>query len=255
MPIHDWTRVDAGIFHDFHHTWITEIKRALNAGLLPPDYYALAEQIAGGLVPDVLTLQKPGNMSKELPETARGIALTTAAPKVRYRLSAEPDLYAAKAKAVVIRHISNHRVIAIVEIVSPGNKNSHNGLRSFVEKAAGMLRAGIHLIILDLFPPGSRDPQGIHKVIWDEFIDNNFTLPDDKPLTLASYRADSWPEAFIEPVAVGDELPEMPLFLVPDKYIQTPLQPAYDSAWDAVPLYWRDVVSGRADHPLTESQS
>ena len=30
MPIHDWTRVDAGIFHAFHHDWITEIARALN---------------------------------------------------------------------------------------------------------------------------------------------------------------------------------------------------------------------------------
>jgi len=57
MPIHDWTRVDAGIFHDFHHEWISTIKRALNAGVLPPDYYALAEQIAGGLGPDVLTLE------------------------------------------------------------------------------------------------------------------------------------------------------------------------------------------------------
>ena len=31
MPIHDWTRVPAGIFHDFHHGWIEEAKRALNA--------------------------------------------------------------------------------------------------------------------------------------------------------------------------------------------------------------------------------
>jgi hypothetical protein len=46
MPIHDWTRVEAGIFHDFHHGWIEEIKRTLNAGLLPDDYYALAEQHA-----------------------------------------------------------------------------------------------------------------------------------------------------------------------------------------------------------------
>src|SRR5581483_8630143 len=46
MPIHDWTRVDAGIFHAFHHEWITEIGRALNRGLLPPDYYALPEQQA-----------------------------------------------------------------------------------------------------------------------------------------------------------------------------------------------------------------
>ena len=44
MPIHDWTRVDAGIFHDFHLGWIAEIRHVLNGGLLPPNYYALAER-------------------------------------------------------------------------------------------------------------------------------------------------------------------------------------------------------------------
>lgn len=39
MPVHDWTRVEDGIFHDFHHAWIEEIKRSLNAGLLPGDYF------------------------------------------------------------------------------------------------------------------------------------------------------------------------------------------------------------------------
>jgi len=38
MGTHDWTRVASGIFHDFHHEWISEIKRALNRGLLPEDY-------------------------------------------------------------------------------------------------------------------------------------------------------------------------------------------------------------------------
>jgi len=61
MPIHDWTRVGAGIFHDFHHAWIEELKRSLNRGVLPPDYYALAEQFAAGFGPDVLTLQGNGN--------------------------------------------------------------------------------------------------------------------------------------------------------------------------------------------------
>ena len=46
MPIHDWSRVDAGIFHHFHHGWIEEIARALNGGVLPDDYYAMAEQHA-----------------------------------------------------------------------------------------------------------------------------------------------------------------------------------------------------------------
>jgi hypothetical protein len=57
MPIHDWSRVEAGIFHDFHLGWIAEIKRVLNAGLLPSDYFALAEQKSGPFGPDVLTLR------------------------------------------------------------------------------------------------------------------------------------------------------------------------------------------------------
>ena len=70
MPIHDWTRVDAGIFHHFHHGWIEEISRALNRGLLPPDHYALAEQIAGGLGPDVLSLKGPAKGGGSGPESA-----------------------------------------------------------------------------------------------------------------------------------------------------------------------------------------
>jgi hypothetical protein len=247
MPIHDWTRVDAGIFHDFHHTWITEIKRTLNAGLLPPEYYALAEQIAGGLGPDVLTLQRPDHGVPRDSDPRGGVALANAPPRVQFRLRAEPDLYAAKAKAVVIRHTSNHRVIAIAEIVSPGNKNTRHGLRAFVQKAVEFLRAGVHMLILDLFPPGPRDPQGIHKAIWDEFIDNEFALPADKPLTLGAYIGGPWPEAFIEPTALHAVLPEMPLFLTPDVYVPVPLEATYQSAWEAVPSFWRDVLTASGD--------
>jgi len=57
IPIHNWSRVDAGIFHDFHHAWIEQIKRLLNSGVLPPDHYAMAEQHASHFGPDVLTPQ------------------------------------------------------------------------------------------------------------------------------------------------------------------------------------------------------
>lgn len=60
MPIHVWTRVEAENFHDFHLEWISRIKEALNGGILPPDYYALAEQQAGRVTPDVLTLRGLG---------------------------------------------------------------------------------------------------------------------------------------------------------------------------------------------------
>ena len=44
MPIHNWTRVRANRFHHFHQDWTIELRRSLNAGLLPPGYFALTDQ-------------------------------------------------------------------------------------------------------------------------------------------------------------------------------------------------------------------
>lgn len=242
MPIHDWTRVEAGIFHHFHHRWISAISDTLNAGLLPPDYYALAEQIAGGLGPDVLTLQRPTNGAVPVPDVPAGVAVTVAPPRVQYHQRAEADQYAAKAKAVVIRHASNHRVIAVIEIVSPGNKNSRHGVRALVSKAVELLRAGVHLLLVDLFAPGPRDPHGIHRLIWDEFAESDFTLTADKPLAAMAYIGGLCPEVFLEPLAIGLPLPEMPVFLDPDFYVPLALETTYESAWQAVPTFWREVL-------------
>jgi Protein of unknown function (DUF4058) len=247
MPVHDWTRVPAGIFHHFHHEWISAVQRTLNHGLLPPDYYALAEQIAGGLGPDVLTLEGPMTNGRPVSPASGGagaLALATAPPKVWHRARTEIDVYAAKAKAVTIRHASGHRVVAIVEIVSPGNKSSRQSVRQFAEKAEEFLRAGVHLLIIDLFLPSPRDPQGIHRAIWDQFVDSEFVLPPDKPLTLASYVGCPIPEAFVNATAVGQPLPEMPLFLTAEEYVPLPLEPTYQSAWDEVPAFWRNVLQG-----------
>jgi Protein of unknown function (DUF4058) len=251
MPVHDWTRVSAGTFHDFHATWIIEIRRALNRGILPPDYYAMAEQVAGSIGPDVLTLQatRPeGNGAAEATtpsgtsEGTEGIALATAPPKVRFTDTAEEDIYARKARSVVIRHTSGDRIVAIVEILSPGNKNSRNALLSFVEKAASAIRADCHLLLIDLHPPGPRDPQGIHRAVWAEIKDTDFVLPPDQPLTLAAYAAGDVKRCFVETVAVGDVLPDMPLFLDPEFYVLVPLEATYRAAWEDVPWRWRGIL-------------
>ena len=54
MPIHDWTRVDAGLFLDFHQCWTVAVANALNTGGLPRDYFALVKQRISGPIPDVL---------------------------------------------------------------------------------------------------------------------------------------------------------------------------------------------------------
>ncbi len=250
MPIHDWARVGAGIFHHFHHEWISTISSALNAGLLPPDYYALAEQIAGGFGPDVLTLEsvrsEPARSGDEETTSAGpsdgGIAVATAPPKVRFTATAEMEQYAHKRSRIAVRHTSGDRVVAMLEIVSPGNKASRHALRSLVEKAVELLEAGIHLLVVDLFPPGTFDPQGIHSAIWSEIGEEEFQLPRDQPLTLVAYSAGELKQAFIEPVAAGDLLPDMPLFLEPDRYVPVPLEASYNRAFDAVPKRWQQEL-------------
>jgi hypothetical protein len=250
MPIHDWTRVAAGIFHEFHSDWIFTIKNALNQGVLLPDYYALAEQISGGLHPDVLTLEhkRPnlppaGNGPLPKPSPNGGIALASAPPHVRFTSSADAENHASKRKRIAIRHVSDDEVVALIEIVSPGNKASRHALRAFVDKSIEFLEAGIHLLVLDLFPPGPRDPQGIHAAIWSEITDEEFKLPPDKPLTLVSYLAGTPKRAFIEPVAAADQLPAMPLFLEPELYVLVLLEETYQAAFHAVPKRWRDELA------------
>jgi uncharacterized protein DUF4058 len=241
MPIHAWSRVPAGLFHHFHQQWSSVICNALNAGRLPKGYYALIEQTAGGVVPDVLTLGRRPRVGARR-DAPTGITVATIAPKTRFVSQAtEDEVYAAKANRIAIRHHLGD-VVAVIEIVSPGNKSSRHALKAFLNKTLEFLQEGIHLLIIDLFPPSTRDPQGIHKAIWDELGDEPFELPADKRLTLVAYSAGIPKKAYVEPVAAGDALPDMPIFLDPDTYILAPLEAAYLATWESCPEEFREAI-------------
>lgn len=236
-----------GIFHDFHNAWIAEIRKALNGGLLPDEFYALTEQHAGDMVADVLALQTGD------PETSWGenggehhpgaTAVAVAKPRVRLTATGEDEAYLAKQRRVVVRRASDDRIVALIEIVSQGNKAGKVALDLFVKKSVEALARGWHLLILDLQPPTPRNPQGIHGAIWCDAIGNGtYHAPEDKPLTLVAYEAAFPKTAYIEPIAIGDNLPEMPLFLAPGWYVNVPLEATYDAAWQGVPRRWRNAV-------------
>lgn len=242
MPIHDWKKVDAGLFHAFHQGWITSLCNALNLGGLPDDDFALAEQSIKGPVPDVLTLRL--SEGEERPSASpRGLAVASVPPRARLVQRREDGVYARKADRVAVRH-RHGQVVAVIEIVSPGHKASVAEFRAFVEKASSLILQGIHLLVIDLFPPTKRDPQGLHQAVWDEVAGADFTLPDDKPLTLAAYDAGPPEVAYVEPVAVGDELPAMPLFLRPEFYVPAPLEATYQTTWNAFPAALKGLLEG-----------
>src|SRR5947209_5168727 len=111
MPVHDWSRVGDGTFHDFHYSWVLEIKRTLKRGLLPPGYYVMAEQFGGDLgAPDVLTLQKTGPEPESEPSLAGTATPTESPPVVHARTTIARDPYTRVQRTLVIRHTSDDRI-------------------------------------------------------------------------------------------------------------------------------------------------
>ena len=220
MPIHEWTRLEPGDFHDFHQGWVVNLTNELNSDLLPSGYMAMTERVTGRPIPDVVALQ-----TRTPKDDTGGIAVA----------------YAKRADRVVIRR-GRRTVVAIIEILSLGNKDSRNAIRTFVEKAADILNQGVNLLVVDLFPPTPRDPQGIHKAIWDEFGDEPFEAPPGKPLTVASYIGGDLPTAYVESVGLGDPLPSPPIFLSETRYIPAPLEATYMRAWAVFPAMLKELI-------------
>lgn len=241
MPMHDWTKVRSGTYHNFHYRWVASIMDRLNAGILPSGFFAMAEQIIGGPAPDVVTL----NLNPDFPGNAMPGVVSLAEPKAKPRTSivmtADVERYAEKANRIVIRHELG-KVLAVIEIVSPGNKDSAHALRTFVEKTVELLFEGINLLVVDPFPPGPRDPQGIHALIWSEITEHSFELPTGLPLTIVSYQTEPTKTAYVEPISVGAALPTMPLFLEGEFYVDLPLELTYQETWNALPLPLRQLV-------------
>lgn len=257
MPVHDWTRVTAGIFHAFHNSWIASLQTALNSGLLPSTYYALGDQRSGDISPDLLTLrvEEDETTAAELEalstatDNSNGmIAVTEAPPRVRLAQEAESEaaFYLAKRRSLVIRHVTGDRVVALVEIVSTANKHNAATIEDFSEKVISALREGVHVLMIDLHPPTRHDPRGMHGVIWEELLADPYEPPPGLPLTMASYCAKTPVKAYVEPISVGSSLIDMPLFLTRTHYILVPLEETYQQAWSGVPERWRRVIEAPA---------
>jgi hypothetical protein len=98
--------------------------------------------------------------------------------------------------------------------------------------------------MIDLFPSGPRDPRGLPQAIWDGLVGESLgTRPADKLLTVAAFDAGEELTAYFDALAVGDLLPDAPLFLAPGWYVNVPLEQTYTASWDVTPKPIRDLVA------------
>ncbi len=247
MPVHDWSRVFDGAFQAFHLAWIAQLQNTLNNGVLPPDYDAMAEKVAGsiGLRSSTLPAADGGQNGRREGPIAGAISAAEIPPRVRLRDVIEAEPFTRRQKSIVIRRSNDERIIALIEILSAGNKSNRREFQAFLTKAADALVRGCHFLLVNLHPRTRRDPDGIYPEIWAEVGGEPKRVPADKPLTLAAFDAGRPVTSYVEPVAVGDPLIDMPLFLAPDWYVSVPLEATYQAAYRRVPGHIREVLDSR----------
>lgn len=239
MPLHDWNRVTPNDYHDFHLSWIAALRTALNSGLLPTGYFALAEHQAAPFTPDVLTLQLP-NASPTTTRSSGPTAVLEFTSKAKRKQPKSPA-----ARRIAIRHTENRRLIAVIEVVSPSNRNGRRARNEFLRKSLAFLSAGVHVAIIDPFPT---DATRFPRRLWKELTGRTASYRASKPYVQSSFTSDA-DDLFVIAVQSSDldeALPNLPLSLTPDVSITLPLEATYHTAFVGYPLVLRQLLEARS---------
>lgn len=260
MAIHDWSLLDPGVFHDFHLVWLTRLRNLLNDELLPRPFYALAEPVLGEVEPDVVTLQ--ASTEPDARDTASGGSAARAPlrddlcesavalapyPVLVHEITVDP--YARRAREIVIRdEWQGDRVVAVIELISRGNKTSQARADQSLRKSVGFLEKQVHVVIIDIQPPTSIVPHGFHARICEELGQEAPSLPADRKLSVVSYQAleTGVLRAHCVHLKVQDSLPAMPVFLGPHEFVRLPLEETYNESFRSVPWKFREILEGGA---------
>jgi hypothetical protein len=257
MPIHDWSRVPAGVFHSFHIAWLDNLQKVMNNGLLPEPYYALAEPVLGDAVPDVLTLQASGQpigpegtggsptRAVSLSDDTRDSAVALApSPVIVKDLTLEP--YDLLARRITVRsEWEGDNVVAVIELVSRANKVSQEKAERFVQKSLSFLAKGIHLLLIDVQPPTPTLRTGFHVKVCEQCGEVMTGIPPERVLYAVSFQVLEGGKArsHVAPLKVGDALPEMAIFLLPHRFVRLPLETTYSEAFESLPRKFRETLT------------
>ena len=222
MPLHDW--VGKKRWSSVHLYWMTEIAQDLKASM-PPGYEAIVgsnELIAVDLAPvqpDVAVLPAPadagsGPPSGRVPEPDFAVDVATLEDEVTLAV------------------VRNSFVVAVVELISPRDKDRPDSREQYGTRYLNYLRNGVNLMLVDVH----RRPAAFS---FPQFLVTALDLPTPPAVApcAASYglrgraaaggrTVDIWQR----PLTIGQPLPGLPLALLGDDRVNVDLESTYARA-------------------------
>jgi hypothetical protein len=213
----------------FHSAWANAITNQLNE-VLPEGYYAIPEVPLGDQIEiDVASLERAGNGAA----AGTGVATAVWAPP-RPRLTAPVDFARVQGVEIhIFQESGGPQLRAAIELVSPANKDRPRSRLTFAAKCVGYLERYVGLVVLDTVTTRRANLHEEIAAALEAAPDLDWTSPSS--LLAVAYRTvaekdQTRVEAWPEPLAVGAELPTLPLWIGPDLSVPLALEPSYTAA-------------------------
>ncbi|MBX9622610.1 MAG: DUF4058 domain-containing protein [Gemmataceae bacterium] len=218
MPLLDHFRPPLGNrlggWHSFHNSWATYISAQIN-DRLPAGYYAAANLLHGIEVDVAAFADDPpapadAGWTPPPPQASSPLALSGGVVEIGiFSQSGGPTLAGA------------------VELVSPSNKDRPATRDAFVSKCAAYVQAGVGLVVVDVVTEYTAD---LHAELLARL---GTSVPGAGRLFAAAYRPVERDGASVldrwhEPLAVGGDLPTLPLWLRGGLCVPVELRATYD---------------------------
>ena len=234
MPLRDHFRPPLSNFsswEELHGGWPMVIVQHLGRSL-PARYVAAPRVHLGSQVEvDVATLDRVGSQAGDR-QPDEGTAAVVAWSPAEPTLAVETELADADEYEVRVYDAQRgRRLVAAVELISPATKDRPESRRQFVAKCAALLRQRVSVVIVDLVTV--RD-FNLYADLLDLIGEQDPATGDPPPAIYAvSCRwrprgLSRWLEAWSLPLAIGEPLPVLPLWLSDDLAIPLDLEASYE---------------------------
>ncbi len=204
-------------WHGFHHLWAGNIATDLN-GRLPPRYIALPHA-QFGIEIDVASLRDLDQAWRDDLERADAL-WQPPTPMATIPFATTVD----EVGVSVYYSSGGEDLAAAIELVSPANKDRPTSRDAFTAKCENYLRDGLGVVVVDIVTDRSAD---LHNALLAR-LDPDRPTGDARSLSVVAYRprADSL-DIWREPLALGGELPMMPLWLKTGPCLAVDLETTY----------------------------
>jgi hypothetical protein len=177
FPRHPW--------ESFHVVWASELLTWLNR-TLPRRYFATVHTHLGSQVEaDVAEFELPSEPAEEeVNGPGGGVAVQTWAPPAVAMVM--PAIFPDDMEVQVFDERADARLVAVVELVSPRNKDRPESRRAFAAKCAAYLERGIGLVTVDIV---TRHHFNTHNELVELLrLDEGFRMAATASLSAVAYR-------------------------------------------------------------------